>query len=170
MLPALHRCRPTVSKGARRIVDQAKIALSAIAPATKSLLRSSRCHRPRQSTHLPPKPPHRQIPIVTNRQPGGPRVPSWEAFGRRPSERARPATTGPASETLHRLGRSGLPSGRSASGHKERFAPSRLSGRVGFRKRPFAPDNRKTRAGWAAALLLYRLGPLVRGSNLIALG
>jgi hypothetical protein len=40
------------------------------------------------------KPPHRQIPIVVNRQPGGPRVPSWEAFGRRPSERARIATTG----------------------------------------------------------------------------
>ena len=55
-------------------------------------------------------------------------------------------------------------------GHKERFAPSRLSGGVGFRKRPFAPDNQKTPAGWAAALLLYRLGPLVRGSNLIELG
>jgi len=81
---AAMRCRLTVSKGARHIVNQAKIACSTIAPATKSLLPSSRCHRPRQSTHLPPKPPHRQIPVVTNRQPGGPRVPSWEAFGRRP--------------------------------------------------------------------------------------
>jgi hypothetical protein len=44
MLPALHRCRLPVSKGERRIVDQAKIALSTIAPPTKSLRPSSRCH------------------------------------------------------------------------------------------------------------------------------
>ena len=101
-LPALHRCRPTVSKGTRHIPDQAKTNPSTTAPATQSPLRSSLGRRPGQSAHLPPKPPHRQIPIVVNRQPGGPRVPSWEAFGRRPSERVRPATTGPASETLHR--------------------------------------------------------------------
>ena len=91
---ALYRCRPTVSKGTRRIIDHAKIAPSTIAPAPKSLLPSSCCHRPRQSAHLPPEPPHPQIPIVVNRQPGGPRVPSWEAFGRRPSEPARIAATG----------------------------------------------------------------------------
>ena len=104
MLPALHRCRPTVSKGARRIVDQAKIALPTIAPATKSLLPSSRCHRPRQSTHLPPKPPHRQIPIVTNRQT---RRPAGSFLGgfRTPALRARAnSTTAPASETLHQSG------------------------------------------------------------------
>jgi len=99
-LPARHRCCPIVSKATRRILGQAKIAPSTIAPATKSLLPSSCCHRPRQSAHRPPKPPHRQIPIVVNRQPGGPPVPSWEAFGRRFSERAN-SYDGPASETLH---------------------------------------------------------------------
>jgi hypothetical protein len=91
---ALYRYRPTVSKGTRRIIDHAKIAPSTIAPAPKSLLPSSCCRRPRQSAHLPPEPPHPQIPIVVNRQPGGPRVPSWEAFGRRPSEPARISATG----------------------------------------------------------------------------
>jgi len=75
-------CRQGVNSGCR--------LTPTIAPATKSLLPSSCCHQPRQSTPLSPKPPppHRQIPIVVNRQPGAPRVPSWEAFGRRPSERA----------------------------------------------------------------------------------
>jgi hypothetical protein len=55
-LPALHRCRPTVSKGTRRILAQAKIAPSTTAPATKSLLRSSFYRQPRPSAHLPPNP------------------------------------------------------------------------------------------------------------------
>jgi hypothetical protein len=45
------RCKavaPPSPKGIRRIVDQAKIAPSTTAPATKSLLLSSCCHRPRQ--------------------------------------------------------------------------------------------------------------------------
>ena len=65
------------------------------------LLRAIRRHRSwfpswdaPQSAHLPPKPPHRQIPMAANRRPGGPRVPSWEAFGRQPSKRARIGTTG----------------------------------------------------------------------------
>ena len=74
-LPAPHDARPTGSKHTRCIVDQPKIAPATIAPATKSLLSSSCWHRPRQSRHLPPKPPHRQNPIIVNRQPGGPRVP-----------------------------------------------------------------------------------------------
>jgi hypothetical protein len=49
--------------GARRFVDQAEIAFSTIAPATKSLLPSSRYHQPRQSTHLPRKPPHPKYPL-----------------------------------------------------------------------------------------------------------
>jgi Putative transposase len=71
------------------------------APATKSLLPSSCCHRPRQSTH--PRPSRRTVksPESLTANPAARGVPSWEAFGRRPSERARPATTGPASETLH---------------------------------------------------------------------
>ena len=53
-----------------------------------------RSRRLRPRTHLQPKPPPRQIPIDGKRPPGGPRVPSWEAFGRRPSERTRIVTTG----------------------------------------------------------------------------
>jgi len=53
--------------------------------------RGSRPLRP--PTHLQPKPPPRQIPIDGNRPPGGSRVPPWEAFGRRPSERTRIVTT-----------------------------------------------------------------------------
>jgi len=86
---AAMRCRLTVSKGARHIVNQAKSACSTIAPATKSLLPSSRCHRPRQSTHLPPKPPHRQIPIVPTANPAARGFLPGRLFGRRPSERAR---------------------------------------------------------------------------------
>ena len=61
--------------------------------------RRSRRRRPR--THLQPKPPPRQIPIDGNRPPGGPRVPSWGAFGRRPPERHANSHDRPASETLH---------------------------------------------------------------------
>ena len=102
--PRFRRCiavAPPSPKAHARILDQAKIAPSTITPASKSLLPLSCCHQPRQSAHRPPNPAHRQIPIVVDRQPGGPRVPSWEAFERRPSERPRIATTGPASETLH---------------------------------------------------------------------
>ena len=61
--------------------------------------RTFRCQSARRMQgKLPPKPAHRQISIVGNRQPGDPRVPSWEAFGRRPSEHARITTSGPASE------------------------------------------------------------------------
>ena len=92
-LPALRRCRLTVSKGTRRIVDHAKIAPSTTAPATKSPLPSSSGHRQRQSTRLPPKPPLGQIPIdATPRTTARGFLPG--AFGRRLSERARIAVTG----------------------------------------------------------------------------
>jgi site-specific recombinase XerD len=42
--------------------------------------------RLRRSRHRPPRSPPGQIPIVVNHQPGGARVPSWGAFGRRPLE------------------------------------------------------------------------------------
>ena len=56
--------------------------------------RDRRSGRLRPQTHLQPKPPPRQIPIDGNRPPGDPRVPSWEAFRRRPWERTRIVMTG----------------------------------------------------------------------------
>ena len=99
-LPASHRYRPTASEGACYAVDQAKITPSTAAAATNSPPRSSIRRRLRRPAHPQPKPPHRQIPIDGKLPPGSPRVPSWEAFGRRPSVR-RIGHHGPASETLH---------------------------------------------------------------------
>ena len=93
-LPASHHCRPAGSKGTCYTVDHAKIAPSTAAAATNSLPRSTVSRRLREPAHPLPKPPPHQIPIDGNRPPGNPRVPSWEAFGRRPSERARIVTTG----------------------------------------------------------------------------
>jgi adenylate cyclase len=45
-------------------------------------------HRLRRPAHPQRRPPHRQIPIVRQPVTRPPRVPSWEAFGRRPSARA----------------------------------------------------------------------------------
>ena len=84
--------------------------------------RRSRRRRPR--THLQPKPPPRQIPIDGNRPPGGPRVPSWGAFGRRPctasTARARAGIRNPSPErtsgaTPSKQGRSGMCAPRSGA-------------------------------------------------------
>ena len=93
-LPASHRCCPVASNDTPYAVDQAKIAPSTAAAATNSLPLSSVRRRPRQPAHPLPKLPPRQIPLDGYRPPAAPRVPSWEAFGRRPSERAPIATTG----------------------------------------------------------------------------
>ena len=69
-------------------VDQAEIALSTAAVAPNSPPRSSIRRRLRRPAHPQRRPPHRQIPIVRQPVTRPPRVPSWEAFGRRPSARA----------------------------------------------------------------------------------
>jgi hypothetical protein len=51
--------------------------------------------QPRRPAHPLPEPLPGQTPIDSARPHHGPRVPSWEAFGRRPSEPTRIATTGP---------------------------------------------------------------------------
>jgi hypothetical protein len=102
-LLALPRCRAGLYKTTCYIVDHAKIAQPTAAAATNSLPRSSVRRRLYQPTHLRPKPPPSQIPIDGRRPPSGPRVPSWEAFGRRPSH-GRIGLSAPASETLHHCG------------------------------------------------------------------
>jgi hypothetical protein len=86
--PASHRCRPAISQGTCYIVDQAKIVPSTAAAATNSPPRSSIHRKLRQPAHPLPKPPPRQIPIDGKPFAQPPRVPSWKAFGRRPSARA----------------------------------------------------------------------------------
>jgi hypothetical protein len=84
----LHRCCPAVSEATFYTFDQAKIAPSTAAATTILALRSSiRCQL-RRPAHPLSKPPPRQIPIDGKRPHGPPRVPSWGAFGRRPSVRA----------------------------------------------------------------------------------
>jgi len=98
---------PAPEPGFRRCLAVA--SLPAKAPAASSIrpkspnrprrqrqtrYRDRRSGRLRPQTHLQPKPPPRQIPIDGNRPPGDPRVPSWEAFRRRPSERTRIVMTG----------------------------------------------------------------------------
>ena len=86
--PALHRCRPAVSEATSYTFDQAKIARSTAAATTILALRSSIRRQLRWPAHPQPKPPPRQIPIDGKSPHGPPRVPSWGAFGRRPSVRA----------------------------------------------------------------------------------
>src|SRR5271169_254895 len=86
--PTLHRCRLAVSQATSYTFDQAKIAPSTAAATTILALRSSIRRQLRRPAHPLPKPPPRQIPINGNRPHGPPRVPSWGAFGRRPSLRA----------------------------------------------------------------------------------
>jgi len=114
-LPALHHCRPAGSKATCYTVDHANIAPSAAAAATNRLPRSSVRRRPRQPAHPLPKPSPRQIPINGYRPPNVPRVPSWEAFGRRPSARA-DSHERPASETLHQRRHPSLVRGSSGWG------------------------------------------------------
>ena len=87
LLPPLHRCRLDASEGTCDAVGHAKIITSTAAATTNSRLGSSiRRHRLWPAYPLP-KPPPRQIPIDRRLSTQPPRVPSWEAFGRRPSER-----------------------------------------------------------------------------------
>ena len=92
--------------------------------------RDRRSRRLHPRTHLQPKPPPRQIPIDGNRPPGGPRVPSWEAFGRRPPERHANSHDRPASETLHHSSRS-LPS-TAMPAHAPEETIDRAGGLVGL--------------------------------------
>ena len=107
----LHRCRPAASNRMPCVVDQAEIALSTAAVAPNSPPRSSIRRRLPRPAHPQPRPPHRQIPIVRQPVTRTPRVPSWEAFGRRPSARA------------DRSPRAGI---RNPSG-KPPFAPARVN-------------------------------------------
>jgi hypothetical protein len=87
LLPPLHRCGLDASEGTCDAVGHAKIITSTAAATTNSRLGSSiRRHRLWPAYPLP-KPPPRQIPIDRRLSTQPPRVPSWEAFGRRPSER-----------------------------------------------------------------------------------
>ena len=104
---------------------------------------------------LPPKPPHRQISIVGNRQRGGLRVPSWEAFGRRPSERARITTSGPASEGRDTY----IVLGYRLPLRDRKFADSRPEGE-GFE--PLVPRERDR----PFEATLIDLGPFHRGNHL----
>ena len=62
--------------------------MSTAAATTNSRLGSSIRRHGLWPAHLLPKPPPRQIPIDRGLSTQSPRVPSWEAFGRRPSSRA----------------------------------------------------------------------------------
>ena len=97
----MYRCRPTVSEGSFDTLHRSNIVPStAASTSSRSPGLSTRPQSRRPAHHLP-EPLPGQIPIDGARPHGGPRVPSWEAFRRRPPEPARIATTGPASETLH---------------------------------------------------------------------
>ena len=87
-LPALHHCRPAASQATPYALNQAKIALSTAAAATVPSSQSSIRRQLRRPAHPLLKPSPGQIPLEGDRLHGGPRVPSWEAFGRRPSARA----------------------------------------------------------------------------------
>ena len=65
----------------------AELTPSKTAPATLRRLKSSIHHLLRRSAHHSPAPPRRQIAIDGHRPRRPPRVPSLEAFGRRPSAR-----------------------------------------------------------------------------------
>jgi hypothetical protein len=102
--PALHRCRPAVSEATSYTFDQAKIARSTAAETTILALPSSIRRQLRRPAHPLPKPPSRQIPIAATAHtvprrflPGG--------LSDAGPQCARIDHHGPASETLHRIGR-----------------------------------------------------------------
>ena len=76
------------SEGTCDAVDHAKTIMSTAAATTNSPLGSSIRRHGLWPAYLLPKPPPRQIPIDRGLSTQPPRVPSWEAFGRRPSSRA----------------------------------------------------------------------------------
>ena len=83
-LPAMYRCRPTVSEGSFDTLHRSNIVPStAASTSSRSPGLSTRPQSRRPAHHLP-EPLPGQIPIDGARPHGGPRVPSWEAFRRRP--------------------------------------------------------------------------------------
>ena len=93
-LPASHHCCPSASQGVCDALDHAKITQSTADAATNSRPRSAIRRRQPRPAHLRPKATPRQIPIDGRPPNQPPRVPSWEAFGSRPSvrlDRSRPA-------------------------------------------------------------------------------
>ena len=80
----MHRCRPAVSEGSSNILDRYNIAPSTAASTSSPSPRLSTTPQPRRPARPLPEPLPGQIPIDGARPHGGPRVPSWEAFRRRP--------------------------------------------------------------------------------------
>ena len=80
----MHRCRPAVSEGSSNILDRYNIAPSTAASTSSPSPRLSTTPQPRRPARPLPEPLTGQIPIDGARPHGGPRVPSWEAFRRRP--------------------------------------------------------------------------------------
>jgi hypothetical protein len=121
-----------------------ELTSSKTAPATLRRLQSSIHHLLRRSAHHSPAPPRPQIAIDGHRPRRPPRVPSLQAFGRRPSAR------------VDRLRWAGI---RNPS-QEEPFPPRGLSGREGCGKRAF-PTHRDTgypRRRPATSLLVRRHG------------
>ena len=86
-IPASHHYCPGASKAARDAGDDAKIAPSTAAAATNFLPRSAIRRRLPRPAQPRPKTLPRQISIDARLLTQPPRVPSWEAFGSRPSVR-----------------------------------------------------------------------------------
>ena len=130
--PASQHYCPGASQDARDAGDHAKIARQQPTPR-QTLYRDRRsvADYPVQRSPDPRRCPGKS-PIDARLLTQPPRVPSWEAFGSRPSvrlERSRSAgIRNPAPrETDARR------SGTTQMGHEERFQRRRLSGRCGFR-------------------------------------
>ena len=88
------------------ITDQSPIRPSSTAAAAAPLSSPPLSSRPFPQNHPRLDPLRRQIPIAGQAVTTFPRVPSSEAFGRRPLVLGRPLRPRPASETLHESGRS----------------------------------------------------------------
>jgi hypothetical protein len=103
------RCRSSVAPWPRNADAMPpitpEIALSKTAAETLCRLQSSIHHRLPRPAHHSRAPPRRQIAIDGHRPRRPPRVPSLQAFGRRPSAPVI-GRDGPASETLHDNGHS----------------------------------------------------------------
>ena len=129
--PASHRCGPAVSEATSYTFDQTKIARSTATATTILALRSSIRRQLRRPAHPLPKPPPSQIPIDGNRS-HGPRGFLPGGLSDAGPQCARIGHHGPASETLHQLGRFPSPPARSLMGHFDPFSPPRLNGRCLF--------------------------------------
>jgi len=126
----------------------AELTPSKTAPATLSRLRSSIHHLLRRSAHHSPTPPRRQIAIDGHCPRRPPRVPSLEAFGRRPSAR------------VDRSRRAGI---RNPS-QEEPFPARRLSGREGSNPaaQSLPPERPEIGASGATSALLVPIQPNLR--------